>query len=739
MAKQRTCTDTENRPHETAPAPREWDIDRLLALGEFFGAGYLGCPDERHIVRMGAALRCVLENTPVNIEGEGLLVPCGPNPFPAGQVAYWHYGSGIVVDDTRLAAKKADADPADCALLDRLANLWRGYSAFGWQGHSIVNYLRVLDEGLDGIEQRLRERREECLDKDSKAVAVYDALLELIQGIHVYVGRYRSDVLQQAQQVADPQAKARWVRLADALARVPRRPVESFYEAVLATSVLLYLDGDDLGRVDQFLLPYYTLDLTAGAVTEDEVGELLDALWRRVEQVGGWNAAIGGTEGDGESAVNPLTFHAMEATARVAQRRPNLALRVSENDPDDLLLAALDTIATGRGMPALYNEELYLTALSEAHVGLSPRDLREFAFGGCTEIMIHGKSNCGSLDASFNVLQMLELALNDGIHRQTGERRGPPTGELSAFETFEQVVDAYRRQVEHGVARTVERVNEFQRLRAERTPNLVRTLLIDDCVQRGREFHAGGARYNWSVVSIAGLANVGDSLAAIKHVVFDEQAASLQELHEALERSFDGCEKLLRLLKAAPKYGNDHALPDGLVTDAAEHVFREFRRYAPWRGGRFLPSCIMFVTYGHEGAPIGATPDGRRAGEPVADSIGAVAGRDRCGPTALLKSVTGIDHSLAPGTLILNLRLVPSMLRSPDTRGKVVKMIRTFFRMGGMQIQINVVDQETLVAARENPEAYRDLIVRVGGYSEYFTRLDSVLQDSIIERIAHEG
>jgi pyruvate-formate lyase len=739
MATQPTPASTDAAPHETIRMPDDWDIDRLLALGEYFGAGYLGCPDERHVVRMGAALRCVLENTPINLDGEGLLVPCGPNPFPAEQAVYWYYGSGIVVDEARLAAKKDGADPGDCDLLDRLAGLWRGYSAFGWQGHSIVHFGRILHEGLAAIEARIEDRREDCLDKDPEAIAVYDALLELIQGIYIYVGRYQWAALQRAEQVTDPEARARWARLADALTRVPKLPAESFYEAVLATNVLLYLDGDDLGRVDQFLEPYYALDRTAGAVTEDEVEELLDALWRRVEEVGGWNAAIGGTTGDGESAANPLTYHAMRATARVAQRRPNLALRVSEKHPDELLLAALDTIATGRGMPALYNEELYVRALSDAHLGLSPRDLREFAFGGCTEIMIHGRSNCGSLDASFNALQMLELALNDGIHRQTGERRGPATGKLADFATFEQVTDAYRRQVESGVARTIEQVNESQRLRAERTPNLVRTLLIDDCVERGREFHAGGARYNWSVVSIAGLANVGDSLAAIKHVVFDEQAASLQDLHEALARNFDGCGELLRLLKGAPKYGNDQALPDGLVADAAEHVFREFRRYAPWRGGRFLPSCIMFVTYGHEGAPIGATPDGRRAGEPVADSIGAVAGRDHCGPTALLKSVTRIDHSLAPGTLILNLRVAPSMLRSAETREKVVKTIRTFFGMGGMQIQINIVDQDTLVAARENPEAYRDLIVRVGGYSEYFTRLDPVLQESIIERIAHEG
>jgi len=725
-------------PHEAPPPPGDWDVARLLALGESFASGYFGCSDDRHVVRVGAGLRCVLEHTPVNLGNDGLLAPAGPNPWFADQIVYWYYGAGIVVDRGRLATKRQQAEAGDHALLERLADTWDGYCHFGWQGHSIIHFGRVLDEGLQGTAQRVRSRRDVCTGLDPEAVAVYEALTELLQGIHAYVARYQAAAARQAE-LMEGDASARWGRLAEALRQVPLRPARSFYEAVVAANVLLYLDGDDLGRVDQFLLAHYQRDTEAGVLGEAEVGDLLDTLWRRVEEVGGWNAAIGGTTGDGESAVNPLTYHAMRATARARQRRPNLALRVSQKDPDELLLAAIDSIATGRGMPALYNDEVYVKALSQAHLGLDPRDLREFAFGGCTEIMIHGRSNCGSLDASFNVLQMLELALSDGIHRQSGERRGPATGPLPEFATFEQVVEAYRRQVEYGVAQCVAMINEHQRLRAERTPNLVRTLLIDDCVGRGREFHAGGARYNWSVVSIAGLANVGDSLAAIKHVIFDQRTASLADLHAALESNFEGYEDLRRLLKSAPQYGNDDPYVDDLVAEAAEHVFREFRRYAPWRGGRFLPSCIMFVTYGYEGAPIGATPDGRLSGDPVVDSIGAIAGRDQNGPTALLKSVTRIDHSLAPGTLILNLRLAPAMVKTPATREKVVQLIRTFFRLGGMQLQINVVDQQTLIAARKDPEAYRDLIVRVGGYSEYFTHLDPVLQETIIERIAHEG
>ena len=733
-------TEAPTLPHLVTPRRGDWDTERLLQLGEYFAAGYFACKHPSHMVRMGAGLRRTLEHTPLDLEGEGLLVPCGPNPWVAGQVVYWHYGSGIVVDDGALVRKKQDASPEDAQLLDRLADTWRGeYARMGWHGHSIPHFGKVLEHGLHGLEARIRIRREECIDPDPEAVEVYDALVKLLKGIVAYVDRYREACTQRAEQVEDELQSGRWRRMAQALEHVPWKPARTFFEAVLCTNVLLYLDCDDLGRADQFLLPYYERTVERGLVSQEEVEDLLDALWRRIEAVGGWNVAIGGSRGDGESALNPLTYHAMKATSRVPLRRPNLALRVSESDPDELLEAALDTIATGRGMPALYNEELYQRALMDAHLNLAPRDMREFAFGGCTEIMIHGLSNCGSLDSHFPALQFFEFALNNGIHRQTGERRGPETGELASFTSFDDVMAAYEAQIEYAVEQTVERMNEWQRLRAERTPNLVRTLLIDDCVERGREFHAGGARYNWGVVCVGGLANIGDSLSAIRHVVFDEEEATLGELAEALDANWEGHEELHRKLKAAPKYGNDDPLPDGMVTHVAEHVFREFRRYAPWRGGKFLPSCIMFTTYAHEGAPIGATPDGRHSGDPVVDSIGPVAGRDQKGPTALLNSVTKLDHSLAPGTLILNVRLAPSMVKPGPLRAKVIDLIRTFLRMGGLQMQINVVDQETLVAARRDPESHRDLIVRVGGFSEYFTRLDPVLQDSIIERVAHEA
>jgi formate C-acetyltransferase len=265
----------------------------------------------------------------------------------------------------------------------------------------------------------------------------------------------------------------------------------------------------------------------------------------------------------------------------------------------------------------------------------------------------------------------------------------------------------------------------------------MRSLLIDDCIDRGVEYNAGGARYNWSVVNVAGLPNVADSLAAVQEVVFDTQETTGSELLQALRANFSGSEPLRQRLIRCPKYGNDQPQVDAIAADVAEHVFSEFGRHTPWRGGRFLPSCIQFTTYAREGAKVGATPDGRRAAEPLGDSVGPVAGRDRHGPTAMIKSVTRLPLHLALGTPVLNVRFSKELFESSGGRMAVRDLIRTYFDLGGMQVQVSVVDQATLVDAIAHPERHEDLIVRVGGFSAHFNSLSHELKLSILERTEH--
>ena len=265
----------------------------------------------------------------------------------------------------------------------------------------------------------------------------------------------------------------------------------------------------------------------------------------------------------------------------------------------------------------------------------------------------------------------------------------------------------------------------------------MRSLLIDDCIDNGREYNAGGARYNWSVVNVAGLANTIDSLAAVREVVFEKREKTGAELLEILMNNYKSEEVFLQRLAQCPRFGNDDERADEIARDISDFVFREFLRYAPWRGGKFLASCLMFVTYAGAGEPVAATPDGRLAGAPLADSAGPYQGRDKNGPTAMLKSVAAIPHYLAPGTLVVNARFTKDFFTTDEGRAKIQDLVRTYFDMGGMQLQINVIDQEVLRDAIAHPEQYEDLIIRIGGYSEYFNRLSPALKQTVLERTEH--
>jgi len=390
--------------------------------------------------------------------------------------------------------------------------------------------------------------------------------------------------------------------------------------------------------------------------------------------------------------------------------------------PQEVWDAAFDALATGCGLPALYNEEEFLRALREAHLGIREEDLGWYSGGGCTETMIHGRSNVGSLDAGINLPLILVGTLEE---------------HLATARSFDELVAAYKEDVAKAVREITDQVSAYQEMKAQLCPQPIRSLLVDDCIEDGREFNAGGARYNWSVINVAGLANVVDSLAALREVVFERKEKTGAEFPEILKRNYEGEEPFRRRLSRCPRFGNDDPRADKIAADIAEFVFREFLRYAPWRGGKFLPSCLMFVTYADAGASVGATPDGRLAGEPLADSAGPYQGRDRNGPTAMLKSVASIPHYLAPGTLVVNIRFTKDLFTTKVGREKLRHLIRTYFDLGGMQLQINVVDQAVLRDAIEHPERYGDLIVRVGGYSEYFNRLSPELKMTILERTEH--
>jgi formate C-acetyltransferase len=702
--------------------------DLLEAIGEPMAAAFLAHIADPPLLRACHALKRYYETCPLPDYSGEALYPCRAPLYGASELIQFHYSQAMCfnrealqrrIDEEQRREGPAISRPVVQALRDFQAAVADIPPVMGYT-HSIIHFGRILREGLDSYRARIEAHLARVVRASSPQPSTerdrqfYEAMLILLDGIATLHGRIIAHLQ------ADPRVPA---SLRDAFQRVPFAPATTFYEAMVATNFLFYLDGcDDLGRLDQDLWPYYRDDLAAGRVTPDEALAWIAQLFQNVDTTFSWNCAIGGTAADGAQGCNDLTMLCLRAAK--GRRRPNLALRLRRDTPDEVWDQALDTISGGSGIPALYNEEEYYHAIAHADLGVAPEDLPHYAFGGCTELMIHGRSNVGSLDDTFN----LALTLERSLHRH-----------LPHCATFADFMARLKQDVSADIDAMCQAVNGYQETKARHQPQPLRTLLVDDCLDNGMEFNAGGARYNWSVICIAGLPNTYDSLAAIKQTVFEQQEIGAEELLQVLRDNFAGHEELRRRLMHCPHYGNNDPYVDDLAVEIAQHVFREFMDHTPWRGGRYLASCLMFVTYGHFGAQVGATPDGRLAYTPVADSAGAVQGRDRSGPTALLRSVARVPHFLAPGTLVINIRFTKRLFDDPAARAQLKALVRTYFDLGGMQLQINVVDQRILQEALDNPEAHRDLIVRVGGYSEYFHSLSRDLQLSVLERVEHEG
>ncbi|MBM3498963.1 MAG: hypothetical protein FJX74_09865 [Armatimonadetes bacterium] len=708
------------------------DPKTLHTLGEHFAAGYFEEPQASPVLRWSRAVRRRFENRAPGEYDGGLLYPCGANAPVGGlrenRLLVPSYSFTWSLDEAAIeGVRRESQDAATRATLEALRDAMReeyGRLCFpttphtvGGNGytHSVPNYGRVVREGLNGHARRIEAGLAEARAQGEGArVEFYEGMLEVLAGVRVWVRRLVEHLRAQANS-----GNAR--RLADALEHVPFEPARTFFEAVVCYNLVYYLDDcDNPGRLDQELQPFYETDRTAGRVTREEATALIAAFAENVKAVAGWSAAIGGTGEEGGPAYNDVTLMCLESAH--GRYRPSYQLRVRRDMPDEVWEAALDAAASGAGNPAFYNEEGYLAGLREADLGLTEADATWWNGGGCTETMVHGRSNVGSLEAGLNAALVFEATLR---------------AHLAGAASFEAFLAQVKADLAGTIGEIAADVNRHLEAKAQYLPQPMRSLLIDDCLEAGVEYNAGGARYNWSVVNIAGLSNVIDSLAAVREVVFETGEVSGAELQAILDADFAGHESFRRRLTRCPRFGNDEEAADGLAADLAEAVFEEFLRRRPWRGGRFLPSVIMFVTYVSAGASVGATPDGRRAGEPLGDCIGPIQGRDTHGPTAMLKSVARLPLRLAIGTPVLNLRLPKGLFDSREERGKLRDLIRTFFDLGGLQLQLSVVDRAELEDAIAHPERHGDLIVRIGGYSEYFVRLSPELQQSVLERTEH--
>jgi formate C-acetyltransferase len=505
--------------------------------------------------------------------------------------------------------------------------------------------------------------------------------------------------------------------------------------------------------LDQHLYPFYEKGLGEGALTREQAEELLQCFWIKFNnqpappKVGVTAAEsgtytdfaqinLGGLKEDGTDAVNDLTYLILDVVEEMRLLQPSASIQVSKQTPDRFITRAARIIRTGFGQPSVFNSDLIVEELLRQ--GKSVRDARNGGSSGCVEVGAFGKE-AYNLTGYFNMTKVLELTLNSGVDPVSGRQIGVETGDPAGFSSFDEFFQAYQTQLRHFVAIKVRGNNVIERLYASYMPVPFLSLLIDDCISTGKDYHDGGPRYNTSYIQGVGLGTIADAMTAIKYHVFDEKTHSWAELVAALRDDFAGHEHLRQtLLNKTPKYGNDDDYADQVMVALFEAYFAAVDGRKNTKGGRYHINLLPTTVHVYFGSVIGATPDGRKAGAPLSEGISPVQGADRNGPTAALQSAAKMDHVLTGGTL-LNQKFTPPLLQGDEGLTRLAHLIRSYFRLDGHHLQFNVVDAATLRAAQQNPEQHRNLVVRVAGYSDYFCDLGSSLQDEIIARTEHHS
>jgi len=576
-----------------------------------------------------------------------------------------------------------------------------------------------------------------------------------------FAERHAKMAREMAREERDPQRRQELEHIAAVCVRVPARAPRDFWEALQyywfvhlgVTTELNPWDAFNPGKLDQHLHPFYEKGLEEGTLTREQAEELLQCLWVKFNnqpappKVGVTAAEsstytdfaqinTGGVRPDGSDGVNDVTYLILDVIEEMRLLQPSSSVQVSKKNPDRFVKRAAKIIRTGFGQPSVFNADVVVQEM--VRVGKSVVDARCGGTSGCVETGAFGKENY-NLTGYFNMPKVLEITLNNGVDPRTGERIGLETGDAALFKSFGELFEAYEKQLNYFVDVKVRGNNVVERLYAHHIPAPFLSLLIDDCIATGKDYHDGGARYDTSYIQGVGVGTMTDALSAIKYHVFDHKTLTMEELLAVLADNFEGRERTRQLLlNKTPRYGNDDDYADGVLVDVFEAYFDAVDGRPNTRGGTYRINLLPTTCHVYFGSVIGATPDGRLGGKPLSEGISPVQGADRRGPTAVIKSVAKMDHVRTGGTL-LNQKFTPQLLADDEGLDKLIHLIRTYFKLDGHHVQFNVVDAATLRAAQEHPEQYRDLIVRVAGYSDYFCDLSAALQEEIIARTEHRA
>jgi len=658
---------------------------------------------------------------------------------------YWRGRSMHDISDTVMPAfiQKLRDTPEICG---------NAYGRDEAQGHVIVGYDVAVHKGFGWLIGKAKRRLEEVEAFDPKAYDFLRAIIITSEAIIRFAHRLADEATRLASLEEDPKRKAELETIAADCRHVPEYPAETFRQAcqtVWLVHMLVHLEQGSfsisLGRFDQYMWPLYKRDIENGVLTEDEALELIECLFMKCMEItiGGVKVSLTqtitlcGSDKYGNDMTNDLSFLCIKADRETSMVQPSLLVRWHENIDQRIISEVLEATRKGDASIAIISDNAYVPGLTA--LGIPEEDAYNYAQAGCNETTISGKLIGGGIARPIFLIRVVELAMYGGRCRYTGEQIGPKTKALGEFESFDDFLEAYRTQINFLAKYAAMAINIMDNLHADHAPLPFTSSLMHGTIERGRDIMTATDYFHLALGHSDFIPAV-NCLAAIKKAVFEDKTVSQEELAKALEANFEGYESVRKKLWDAPKFGNDDDYVDDLVplvekiSRDAIGPYRSFRNNSPW-----IFECIPRISHVYEGLETGATPDGRRARESFAAGIAAQCGTDTNGPTALLNSMAKINTKQWCGGVIGNIRWHPNMLKDEKSRKKVRMLVNAYFKNGGSHLQMNCVNRDLLLDAKKNPQNYRDLMVRVSGYVDYFTNLDEASQDDIIARTVHAG
>lgn len=629
-------------------------------------------------------------------------------------------------------------------------------------GEITPDYQDVLFvKGFGGIIKEAREKIEalnEAVPEEMDQITFYRSVILTSEGIIRYANRYADEAERMAEKEEDEKRRQELLRIAGNCRRVPEYPPRSFYEAmqfIWFTQIGGILSENPLalnpGRFDQYMYPYYKQDIDVGVIKKEDAQELIDALWLKYSEwvwtisantadyFAGYNQfqnlTVGGKTREGLNAVNELSYMALKATEEVKTHQPGLSVRIQADCPEEFMAAVTNLVSKGTGFPAIHNDSVGYQMLINA--GYEPEDARDWNNCGCV-VPHYRKTGEWTAAVNVNFGSALEYALNEGKSRMTGEQMGLPEKPSREFVSYEEVEKAFYRQFANLCKHSVIATIEAQKLHQEMVPRPFLSSCIESCLETGKDLSQGGAKYNVGpVITGIGLAVASNSLAVIKKLVFEDKETTMEELDRALSADWEGYEELRKKAREVPKYGNDDDYVDEIAIKMANWYYQEIHQYKDVFGSPFNTAFMGISNYIPMGRVLAATPCGRKNGEPSSEGVSPYVGSDKSTPLAAMRSAAKVNQEIHSGGTLLNLRLNHELVATRRGQANLGAMIQAFFALGAFHVQFNTLSSKVLRRAQEKPEDYKDLLVRVAGYSTQFVNLSKSMQDAIIARTEH--